>query len=260
MVNKRVANMSRLARTRRKKRHFGCLKLLSLVILGWLVVMGINWYHQYQDNKLNQYAIRGVTVSQQNSYVDFISLANIGERFVYIRASQGAIYTDNDFADNYQRAQGSNLKVGVYHSFSLNSSADAQFTNFSSEVDNNVGILPIAIQITENETTLTKKQIQSVRHFINLVQQRYDRRIIIWSTNRIYDQVRFKGNLCLFWSLNNELVDGQHALKTYNPNQTLKNDGQSQQFVQSVFNGNERQWREYIKSRLSKNGGIALEN
>ncbi|MBW1605369.1 GH25 family lysozyme [Lactobacillus sp. Sy-1] len=261
MTDSRITRRSRLARNRRYHRLMGCFNLILMIGIGYLLMMGFNGYQNYQTQKLNRYPIRGVTVSQQNSYVDFISLANAGEKFIYIRASQGSIYTDNDFADNYQRSQGSNLKIGVYHSFSFNSSAADQFANFSSEVGNDIGILPIAIQINVNEASLSSSQVRSVRSFINQIQQRYDRRVVIWSTPKIYDQVRFGKQLCLFWSLNNSLNHGQSGvLKTYNASQNIKNDGQNQQFIQAVFAGSNAQWKSYIRPNLSENGGTTSEN
>ncbi|MHA8110061.1 GH25 family lysozyme [Lactobacillaceae bacterium Melli_B4] len=256
-IDTRINRLSKRKRIDRLKLVLKLFISCSLLLILW---KGFFWYQDYQYQKLMRYPIRGVTVSQQHSYVDFISLANVGEKFVYIRASQGAIYTDDDFNDNYQRSLGASLKVGVYHSFSFNSSAKQQFENFSSEVGNNIGILPIAIQINNNDVVLNEDQIKSVQRFIKMVQSRYDRRVVIWSAKRIFDQVNIGRNRCLFWSLSNSIEDSKYALKTYNANQTIKNDGQNQQFIQAVFVGSSHQWQQYIQPNLNQNGGKISEH
>ncbi|MEJ6399608.1 GH25 family lysozyme [Nicoliella lavandulae] len=254
-----VNQMSRLARTQRVQRKQKVFRWLIIIIMILLGLSGLNWYRNYQYRQLVNFDQRGVVVSQQNSYVDFISLANIGQKFVYIRASQGSLYTDDDFADNYQRSQGANLKVGVYHSFSFNSSATQQFDNFKSEVRQRIGTLPIAVQINTNDVALSHEQVKSVHKFVKLILNTYHRRVLIWTSHGIYQQVRLKHQQTLFCSISNHLSADQSGLKTYNANQILSNDGQSQAFIQLVFIGDHHQWSKYESPNLLNNGGTTIE-
>ena len=103
----------------------------------------------------------------------------------------GATYTDDQFQSNYDRAQGSNLELGVYHVYSYTTSPRAQLQNFTQEVSHRVGQLPIAVQVGTYSITMhwhpTRRSAQNkLQQFISLLQQRYDKRIIIWCTPTVW--------------------------------------------------------------------------
>lgn len=78
-------------RKRTRKVVFGIF--LLILVLGSI---GYAWrWHQKQI--LEKYPIRGVSINQNNGYIDFESLKNRGVRFVYIKATQGAAFTDDSF-------------------------------------------------------------------------------------------------------------------------------------------------------------------
>lgn len=59
--------------------------------------------------------MNGIDVSQWQGYIDFSAVKNAGVEFVYIKASEGAEFTDPFFYRNYANAVQAGLPVGFYH-------------------------------------------------------------------------------------------------------------------------------------------------
>ena len=59
--------------------------------------------------------IQGIDISQWQGYIDFSQVSQSGIEIVYIRAGEGASYTDPFFERNYERARAAGLKVGAYY-------------------------------------------------------------------------------------------------------------------------------------------------
>ena len=57
---------------------------------------------------------RGIDISEFQGEIDFEEVRRSGIEAVYIRAGAGE-YTDEDFAENYERARAAGLKIGFYH-------------------------------------------------------------------------------------------------------------------------------------------------
>ncbi|WP_257791767.1 GH25 family lysozyme [Acetilactobacillus jinshanensis] len=155
-----------------------------------------------------------------------------------MRATQGSIYTDNDFDNNYQRAEGSSLDIGVYHVFSFASHPQDQFKNFKDQIATRVGSLPIAVQVS-SKRPLTKSRIASLKVFVNDVKRHYHQPVIIWTSRPIANQLKL-GHVWI-----NNSPSPQEWLMVLNPKETLNLNGQDNNVTQFVFNGNHRNWREF---------------
>ena len=57
----------------------------------------------------------GVDVSNNQGAINWTALANDGVRFAWIKATEGATWTDPLFAENMRRAQEAGIRVGAYH-------------------------------------------------------------------------------------------------------------------------------------------------
>ncbi len=231
----------------RRLRFFSILLILIIIAGGWF------GYRHYRDQQLSHYRVRGVTLDQANGFVDFQQLSQQGFQFAYLRATSGATYTDDQFQSNYDRSQGSSLKIGVYHVYSYTTSPKAQFKNFEREVGYREGQLPIAVQVTTygkyNARYLRQSEPQKkLLQFVSLLQQHYDKRIIIWCTPNIWQSIN-QTSLARYktWLQTSSLShqSGQVVFITYDEKATVKLNGQSQTVPASVFNGSQRQWHSW---------------
>ncbi|MFD1483671.1 GH25 family lysozyme [Lacticaseibacillus baoqingensis] len=121
------------------------LVIAALVVL--LAALGGGWYFWQRNPRPSprRYPVMGVRLDQSSDYLDATQLQSGGAKFVYLKATQGASFSDDHFATNYQRTEG--LKVGVYHYFSFDSTPAQQAANFNTTVGDNSGSLPIGIEL-----------------------------------------------------------------------------------------------------------------
>ena len=145
-----------------------------------------NTFYTYEDDDYTSMA--GIDVSEHNGTIDWAKVKESGAKFAFIRIgwrgyTEGNIYLDNNFKENYENAKANNIKVGVYF-FSQAITADeakqeAEFAN-----DNLKGLtldLPVVYDfenITEGEArsdNLTKQECtNNALTFLKNISNKYD--------------------------------------------------------------------------------------
>jgi len=160
--------------------------LAALLILA----LGITWWlNRNPRPNPKVYPVMGVRLDQSDGAQDFTSFPS--DTFVYLKATEGASYLDDEFAINYDRAIGRGLHVGVYHYFSFESTPQAQVAHFLTKVSD-FGDLPIGIALTAyreelpSDTALT----QQVQTFMTLLQQRVNRTVVLMGTPSMLAKVK----------------------------------------------------------------------
>lgn len=162
-----------------------------VVVLGG----GTLWLHHRQVRpSVRQYPVMGVRLDQSDGYQDFVKLHKSGVDFAYLKVSEGASYTDDDFAANFQHSSGSGVAIGVYHDFSFDSTPAAQFKQFSETAGANIGTLPVGIHLRyygqyEAKHPAAAKMRQTLTTLIALLQARYHCAVVLIGTPGILKQV-----------------------------------------------------------------------
>ena len=90
----------------------------------------------------DKYPIRGVDVSEYQGDIDWSVLANQNIDFAFIKATEGSSYTDEHFSENWENASKTDLRIGAYHFFSLESSGKSQAEHFCDTVQGVPNMLP----------------------------------------------------------------------------------------------------------------------
>ncbi|MGQ2282286.1 GH25 family lysozyme [Apilactobacillus kunkeei] len=216
--------------------------LIAILIVVLSSIFGYVAYQSYENNMINKYQVKGIMISQSNGYIDFVTLSNTGQKFVYIRASQGATYTDDDFSDNFQRSQGSGLQVGSYHVFSTQTAIKDQLKNFTREVGDDYGTLPPLVEVT---SPLSDDQVHRLSDFIYMVHKYYDTNVVVRSSTSVFDRLDKKvAHDVQFFSGN---VNNKRAnfIEVKN-NRKINIDGSNVYVNQIAFNGNKKGWQQYL--------------
>lgn len=235
-------------RHRRKKHRWLILTTLCLV----LVVGGLLVWRSQQQSALNAYAVKGVSVSQDDGYIDFHQLQQQKIKFAYLKSTSGSSYLDDNFIDNYQRITGSNLQIGIYQEFSFTSSAKSQFQYMVSQVKQQSGNLPIVIQVTyygkyAQTPPNAKKQGAKLAELAELLSEHYGQGVIIWATPAIQkDLVTPYLPQTKQW-LTLERLHRQNDkvfFMQYTGREKLFVDGVKTDLSQSVYNGSLKEWNE----------------
>jgi GH25 family lysozyme M1 (1,4-beta-N-acetylmuramidase) len=97
-----------------------------------------------------QYKIVGVDISHHDRAIDFPKLKAAGVRFVYAKATQGAVAKDPQFGAFSKSAVAAGIDVGAYHFFDFCAPAARQFQNIRAGVPRDQKLLPLAIDVEWN--------------------------------------------------------------------------------------------------------------
>ncbi len=236
---------------RRRRRWLIGLLVLVVLVAG---VFGWEQWQQHQRAQLATYPVRGVTLNQDSGYVDFQQLSQKSS-FVYLQATSGATYTDDDFSDNYSRCQGADIKVGVAHTFSFTSTGAQQYAHFKDTVGQDTGTLPIRVSVNyydqyNNNNSGMASQGQKLKKLVTLLNSGYQQGVIIFANQTVMTQ--FVDPVLpnqAKWSAGGRLKSHGREVKfiEYNADGSLSQSNQSQPVSRSVFNGNKQDWESFTK-------------
>lgn len=145
--------------------------ILVTLFLGWFCVQFIQ---KAGRPSKEQYPVLGIMIDQNDGYQDFQTLRKYDVNFVYIKATQGAEYSDDNLESNYSRLRGSQIPFGFYHYVSFDTSVNAQFKNITNNLVMNRGSLPFVLKVTgygsyrnSFPTKKAKKIVQDLQWKIN---------------------------------------------------------------------------------------------
>ena len=245
------------ANTYQQLRHQYHRRRAWLIVLVLLVLIGgwLTWRH-YRQAQLDRYPIRGVAIDQENGFVDFQLVEQAHQQFVYLHTSSGATYTDDQFKNSYNRALGSSLSIGVYHVYSFSTSPKAQLANFTQEVGHKIGNLPIAVQVDfydqyNAHRLATPKSRHRLSEFVHLVQQRYHRRVIVWSPDQVWQTLKSAAIAKQpRWAVSNgaRKLSQQVLFNEFDSDWSLKLGQQKQTVPAIYFNGSRHEWNQrYVR-------------
>lgn len=74
--------------------------------------------------------LSGIDVSNYQGQIDWPRVAKAGISFAWIKATEGATFTDKRFAENWRGAADAGVEHGAYHYLSPRSAPEAQATHF----------------------------------------------------------------------------------------------------------------------------------
>lgn len=144
--------------------------------------------------------VSGIDLSHHNQVEDW---GKISADFVYLKATEGATWTDPKFNTYLKCAKDENLLVGAYHFMTTSSEALEQFESFKKIVPKGtIDLIPMLdIERQNKGHIMTKEQLQKhVREWVSLCEGYYGRKPIIYSSLGFYIKY-LKGEFddCLFW-------------------------------------------------------------
>lgn len=225
---------------------------LLILIVGGLSVWGWHQWQRHEQQQLGMFPVRGVSISQNSGYLDFQKLSN-HHQFVYLQATSGATYADDDFSNNYSRSQGASMKIGVIHTFSFTSSAEQQYQHFTNIVGSDTGALPIAINVAyydqyKNGYSGMPAQAQKLKQLVRKLSANYQQGVIILAKQSVLNQfvlpvLPHQAE----WVMDGTLQHYASPVKMieYDATGQLNQSGQSQAVGLSVFNGTAKDWKTF---------------
>jgi lysozyme len=127
--------------------------------------------------------VPGIDVSYWQSGIDWPKVRATGQRFVFIKASEGDYYLDPTFDDNWGGAKTAGLLRGAYHFFRCNVDPKKQAEKFIEYVKsmNDNGELPPALDLETTDGQTKDKIIARAKSWIDLVEAEFGKKPIIYS-------------------------------------------------------------------------------
>lgn len=144
----------------------------SLALAGWWA------WHTYVSTPpyvdFERFPVRGFDISSHNGYANFKAAADAGYSFVFIKASEGAGFRDENFGQNYQKARHAGLKTGAYHFFRFDRDGIEQAKNLLRVVGPRPLDLGLAIDVEETGNPLgvpvdtVRARLQLMVEYLNM--------------------------------------------------------------------------------------------
>ena len=178
---------AKMAKCSGKKRIIIALSLLLILGMTTAVLL---YFGVIQINRppKDKYPIRGVDVSEYQGDIDWSELAKQDIEFAFIKATEGSGYTDEHFSGNWENAAKTDLRIGAYHFFSLESAGSSQaeyFCNTVKAVDN---MLPPVVDVEPygSYSDITEKDISELKAWLTVTEEHYGVKPIIYTTSKWY--------------------------------------------------------------------------
>ena len=122
----------------------------------------------------DRYPIRGIDVSAHNGMMNLDAAAAEGIEFIFIKASEGDTFRDENFRINYEKASHAGMKIGAYHFFRFDCGGVSQGMNLVHALDGRRPELGVAIDVEETgnptgiDSTLIVRRLQAMVDYLNL--------------------------------------------------------------------------------------------
>ena len=245
----------------KKKILIGLLSVFGIVILFGVVMFFLisNGIVLLNNPSSKNFPVRGVDVSAYQGEIDWQKLSGEDIQFAYIKATEGSGYVDDKFAQNYENAQKTGLRIGAYHFFSYDSSGETQAENFINTVPKSDDMLPPVIDVEfygdkkENlpDKDKTQKELDTL---IAKLEEYYGKTPIIYATEKSYKlYIADKYDRCDIWIRNvymkPKLSDGREwTFWQYTNKEQLSGYSGDEKYIDmNVFNGSESDFESYSK-------------
>jgi lysozyme len=187
---------------------------------------------------VSKYPVRGVDVAHHQRDIDWAKVARAGQKFAYIKATEGADFRDNKFTQNWAGARAAGMIPGAYHFFTLGTSGARQAEIFVSTVPREANSLPPAIDLEFSGYNRSHPQPpnefrQELAKFTEIITAFYGRPPVIYTMDDFQSQYlngmrlknvwvreiffRPKGSDWTFWQFNSRgHVPGIHGYADLN--------------------------------------------
>ncbi|MFT3893872.1 MAG: GH25 family lysozyme [Anaerolineales bacterium] len=127
--------------------------------------------------------VPGIDVSYWDAGIDWPKVRATGQRFVFVKATEGNTYQDPTYDDNWFGAKSAGLLRGAYHFFHCNIDPKKQADNFINYVKsfNDNGELPPVLDLETHDNVKKEKIIPAVKTCLDLIEAAFGKKPIIYS-------------------------------------------------------------------------------
>lgn len=165
--------------------------LIIFINIGLLFYHGRLWFNN--PDKLD-YPIRGITLDSEYGKIDWNVIASQNLSFVYVSATKGTAFKDEQFEDNWKKSRNTDLLIGAYHKFNLTKDGEEQAEYFSDAMGKSIDgqLIPaVEVKITGFYKIIPpekQKVVKNLKSFCDVIKKRYNVKPLIICNNRSYEK------------------------------------------------------------------------
>jgi len=129
-------------------------------------------------------AVPGIDVSYWNSGIDWSKVRATGQRFVFVKATEGDYYADPTFDDNWLGAKSAGILRGAYHFFRANVDPKKQAKKYIDYVKSmkDDGELPPVLDLETHDGQTKDRIISRAKTWLDQVEKAFGKKPIIYSS------------------------------------------------------------------------------
>lgn len=130
----------------------------------------------------------GIDISHHNGVIDWNQVYKSKHpiSYVFIKATQGEKWIDKRFHHNWQRLSERGYVKGAYHFYSPDANSTNQFNLYCRTVKLEKGDLLPVLDVEKNSKLGRDNLIKGVRNWVNLCEQKYGCKPIIYTGRKFY--------------------------------------------------------------------------
>jgi lysozyme len=136
------------------------------------------------------YAVEGLDISHHQGIIDWAKVDK-KYQFILVKATEGDTFIDTRFHENAQSVKDTHRILGAYHFFHFNYDGAEQADNYIKTVGDIIDLPPaIDFEFSGNPKEFDEAQIiAELQKCINRLEERYNNRVIIYTTQDAYKQI-----------------------------------------------------------------------
>ena len=154
------------------------------VLLGCMFFMACS-----PTDRIERYDVHGIDVSHHQGKINWKLVQAQGNRFAFIKATEGGDFRDSLFQINWEEAHKAGLICGAYHFYIPETPPEAQAQNFIFNVQMNKGDLPPVLDFERMGQVPREQMIQYLQIWLDLVEKNYGIKPIIYTNLKLYYRI-----------------------------------------------------------------------
>ncbi len=156
---------------------------IAVAIAGATALVWFVWVPEYRP-ELRPGERYGIDVSNHQGEIEWRRVAGDDIDFAYIKATEGANFTDKRFAPNWEGAAAAGIERGAYHFFTLCASGAGQARHFLDVVPRDPAALPPALDLELAGNCAARPSGEVVHRqlvdFLELVEEATAQQVIVY--------------------------------------------------------------------------------
>lgn len=143
----------------------------------------------FVEPSTSRFPVRGIDVSHHQGIIDWAQVKASGQRFAFIKATEGADFRDTRFTENWQSARAAGLVTGAYHFFTFCTPGLAQADNFLSVAPLDAPVLPLSVDVEFTGNCVSWENVDTIRRellaFVAHVRSRAGHSPLLYTTEEV---------------------------------------------------------------------------